>query len=67
MGKYEKGPRDTSMPWSDDEFIRIDGVPLVYSVDGIDIVVHWPGGFSARLVDLAIQNRKISRPKKMRG
>jgi len=52
-----------SMPWSDDEFITVDGQKLVYTVnlEG-GMLVRFPGRTTVSLDDLRAEGRHIVMP-----
>jgi hypothetical protein len=55
-----------SLPWLDDEMIRVDGYKLCYSVKDDEITVHLPGCLSVRLNSLRLMGHRISMPVRIR-
>jgi len=65
MSKFE---RTKTMPWSDDEFITVDGMKLVYEKNKITGTVHvkFPGCVSKSVSALISQGRKVVMPRRLR-
>jgi hypothetical protein len=54
-------------PWHPDEYLHVDGLPVVYDTDGHGItLVHLPGGGSATLVEIAAAGFAIHMPRTLR-
>lgn len=52
-----------SMPWSDDEFITVDGKKLVYTMRASgEMLVRFPGRITVSLADLQSEGRSIVMP-----
>lgn len=56
-----------SMPWSDDEFITVDGQKLVYTMPASGgMLVRFPGRITVSLDVLQIEGRDIVMPASVR-
>ena len=58
------GVRDfeTTCPWQDAHFIRVDGNPFVYHGDANALTVEFPGGISRRVTELRQDGRVVTLP-----
>ena len=56
----------TTNPWNDRQFIKVDGRPFVYHGDASAITVEFPGGKSRRVSELREQGRIVTLPDNFR-
>ena len=56
----------TTNPWNDRQFIKVDGRPFVYHGDASAITVEFPGGKARRVSELREQGRHIKMPDNFR-
>jgi len=52
-----------SIPWNDDELIRVNGMKLVYTRVGADALVHFHGGASELVSTLRRRGYDVEAPK----
>ncbi len=57
---------DTTMPWEPDEYIIVNGHPLVYSLEKDGLLVRFPGGSSEMDYRLANAGHVVRHPAKVR-
>lgn len=65
------GCYDRTIPWSNDEMIHVDGLPMVYSIDEKGLLVHMPGGrpkhpCTYRVEHLLMNGHKVKMPRIIR-
>jgi hypothetical protein len=55
-------------PWRDDEYMEIDGLKVVYTVDETtgSLLVRMPGGVAATVQELVSQGRTVRMPGMLR-
>lgn len=56
-----------SIPWTDDELARVNGISVVYSFDKHDgFIFHLPGGRSVPEEALLAEFKRLELPRKVR-
>lgn len=55
-----------TIPWADDEFVRVDGHRLVYTAIGTEFLVRLPGGRAASVEQLQAEGHVVTLPKRVR-
>jgi hypothetical protein len=57
-----------TVPWSDDEYLHVDGYRLVYTADPLAGItkVHLPGGRSSTVDELLLHGHRVEVPERIR-